>query len=412
MDTAFSLTKPLVVVMVGLPARGKTYTARKLARFLLWLGYRAQVFNVGNYRRSQVGAAVPHSFFDPANPDGLAARRRAAMDALSDLFRWFDDELGQIAIYDATNSTRSRRQLVLERCEQRGVDVLFLEIVCDDPAVVGANIRETKLTSPDYAAATADDAVRDFRARIGHYEAAYETITDERLRFIKLIDVGRQLVINRCDGYLIGRLANFLVNLAVTPRPIWLTRHGESLANVGRRIGGDEGLSPRGLSYTSNLARFLNERVGEDVAILCSTLQRAQQTVSGLGRPAVSLKVLDEIDAGVCDGMTYDEVRMRYPDEYRARQQDKLRYRYPRGESYEDVIARLEPVLIELERQRQPTLIVAHQAVLRALYAYFANRPREDVPYLDIPLHTVIELIPKAYGCDERRYVLGPSAPQ
>ncbi|MFT4975180.1 MAG: broad specificity phosphatase PhoE/predicted kinase [Myxococcota bacterium] len=409
MDAAFSLNNPLVVVMVGLPARGKTYTARKLARYLSWLGYRAQVFNVGNYRRSQVGSRVPHSFFDPDNSDGVAARRRAALDALGDLFRWFDEELGQIAIYDATNSTESRRESVLQRCKERGFDVLFLEIACHDAAIIEANIRETKLTSPDYAGVSTDNAVQDFRARIAHYEAAYETITDDSLRYIKIIDVGRQVVINRSDGYLVGRIANFLTNLSVTPRPIWLTRHGESLANVGHRIGGDEGLSPRGALYANNLARFLNERVGEGVTILNSTLQRAQQTAAALGRPSVTVKVLDEIDAGICDGFTYTEIRARYPDEYAARQKDKLRYRYPRGESYEDVITRLEPVIIELERQREPTLVVAHQAVLRALYAYFANHPRQDVPYLDIPLHTVIELIPKAYGCDERRYHLGSS---
>ena len=70
-----SLRRPLVVVMVGLPARGKTYIARKLARYLTWTGYQAEVFNVGNYRREQFGAQVPASFFDPTNPDGLQSRR-------------------------------------------------------------------------------------------------------------------------------------------------------------------------------------------------------------------------------------------------------------------------------------------------------------------------------------------------
>jgi len=409
MDAAFSLGNPLVVVMVGLPARGKTYTARKLSRYLSWLGYRAQVFNVGNYRRSEIGSRVPHSFFDPSNSDGLAARRKVALHALDDMFRWFDEELGQVAIYDATNSTRGRRSRVLEQCRAQNVDVLFLEIVCNDASIVEANIRETKLTSPDYVGVSADAAVDDFRARIAHYEAAYETIEDDTLCYMKLIDVGRQVVINRSEGYLVGQIAHFLGNLKLTPRPLWLSRHGQSLANVAHRIGGDEGLSTRGSQYAQGLARFLNERVGEGVTILTSTLQRAQQTVGVLGRPATSVKVLDEIDAGICDGMTYAEIRQHYPAEYAARQQDKLRYRYPRGESYEDVISRLDPVLIELERQREPTLVVAHQAVLRALYAYFVDRPREEVPYLDIPLHTVIELIPKAYGCDERRYVLGPS---
>lgn len=41
--------------------------------------------------------------------------------------------------------------------------------------------------------------------------------------------------------------------------------------------------------------------------------------------------------------------------------------RYPAGESYLDVIQRLEPVIIEIEREKECVCVVAHQAVLRAL---------------------------------------------
>jgi broad specificity phosphatase PhoE len=51
-------------------------------------------------------------------------------------------------------------------------------------------------------------------------------------------------------------------------------------------------------------------------------------------------------------------------------------------------------------------LIVAHQAVLRALYAYLMDRPQKEVPYLPIPLHTVIRLTPITYGCEEERVTL------
>jgi broad specificity phosphatase PhoE len=96
------------------------------------------------------------------------------------------------------------------------------------------------------------------------------------------------------------------------------------------------------------------------------------------------------------------------PAEYEARKRDKFTYRYPRGESYQDVILRLEPVIIALERTRKPVLVIAHNAVLRALYAYFSGVPRERCPHLAIPLHTVIELTPHAYGCHESRLSLDP----
>jgi broad specificity phosphatase PhoE len=109
--------------------------------------------------------------------------------------------------------------------------------------------------------------------------------------------------------------------------------------------------------------------------------------------------------------MTYDEIRDQLPGEYASRKADKLRYRYPRGESYVDVVNRLEPVILEMERHRGPLVVIGHQAVLRVLYGYFTNEPAERIPHLPLPLHTVIELTPIAYGAEERRVELGHQAP-
>jgi broad specificity phosphatase PhoE len=68
-----------------------------------------------------------------------------------------------------------------------------------------------------------------------------------------------------------------------------------------------------------------------------------------------------------------------------------------------DVINRLEPIIYELERQDKPLIIVALQAFLRCLYAYFLDLPAEEIPFLSIPLHTLIRLEAKAYGCKEKR---------
>ena len=401
----------IAIVMVGLPARGKTFMARKLARYLGWLGYACAVFNVGNYRRATFGAEVPASFFDPSNPDGVAARRKVALNALDDLLAFHHDRGGQISIYDATNSTRERRDLVRKQLEEGGLRVLFIESICRDPTIIEANIRATKLRAPDYANMEEDAAVADFRARIANYERAYEPIEDEDVSFVKLIDVGRQLVLNRIAGYVPGRIVNFLMNLHVMPRPIWLTRHGQSLANVAGVIGGDEALSSAGRDYAHQLHAWVDGMLKPhkgDVVVWTSTLQRTVATAQPLGHPALQLKALDEIDAGVCDGLTYEEIEKRMPAEFAARAADKLGYRYPQGESYEDVIRRLDPVIIELERQRDPVLVVAHQAVLRALFGYFTGAERDAVPHLRVPLHTVLELIPRAYGCEVRKHRLGP----
>jgi broad specificity phosphatase PhoE len=90
-----------------------------------------------------------------------------------------------------------------------------------------------------------------------------------------------------------------------------------------------------------------------------------------MGLRIINLKNLDEINAGICDGLTYLEMEEKYPQEAIARKKNKLSYRsnmiiyyvfasYPRGESYLDLISRLEPVIYEVERSLHPIIIVAH----------------------------------------------------
>ena len=397
----------LVVVLVGLPARGKSYVARKIARYLNWLGWTTRTFNVGAYRRERLGAHHRESFFSPENPEGLQQREAMAAAALKDLVSWMQVG-GAVGIYDATNTTRARRQRIRDELAKVGLQPLFIESICEDPQLVEANIRETKLRSPDYAGVAEAEAVADFSKRIEHYERAYEPLGPGESSYVKYIDVGRRIEVEGLQGYLPGKLLFFLMNSHLERRPIWLTRHGESLYNQRNRIGGDTNLSERGQAYAHELATFMRVRLGEQhqPVVFTSTLRRTRQTAAHLAQTPVAWRLLDEIDAGVCDGLTYAEIDERYPDEFAARTADKLRYRYPQGESYVDVIQRLEPVLLEIERQRRPLLVVAHQAIIRALYGYFKGLSPEEVPHLEVPLHTVIELRAGPYGLDEERFAL------
>lgn len=58
---------------------------------------------------------------------------------------------------------------------------------------------------------------------------------------------------------------------------------------------------------------------------------------------------------------------------------------------------------MELERSEN-ILIVTHQAILRCIYAYFMNEDQEQSPWLNVPLHTLIKLTPRAYGTDKQVY--------
>lgn len=100
-----------------------------------------------------------------------------------------------------------------------------------------------------------------------------------------------------------------------------------------------------------------------------------------------AMRMLDEIvltrpillfmtqNPGECDGLTPEEIQERYPDEFEQRRLDKLHYRYRGngGESYLDVVFRLQGVIIEIERLQSHVLLIAHRVVERILLAYYLN---------------------------------------
>ncbi|KAL2825264.1 hypothetical protein BDW59DRAFT_172368 [Aspergillus cavernicola] len=401
----------ICVVMVGLPARGKSLIAGKAMRYLAWVGIQARVFNVGTYRRN----ATPQpnaNFFDPHNSEGEKMRRAAAEAAMADMLKWFESGKGVVAILDATNSTKKRRRWIHDRCREANIETLFVESICDDEELIFNNILEVKTTSPDYKGQDPEVAAKDFRNRIRNYEKVYEGIGDDEKDFtyVKLINVGSTVVINQIKDYLSSRLVYYIQNLHIKPRSIWLSRHGESEYNLTGKIGGDSSISERGEAYARALPSLLKKSgvpANAKIVIWTSTLKRTIQSARHLAAETkyekLEWKALDELDSGVCDGLTYEEIAEEYPEDFAARDDDKYNYRYRGGESYRDVVIRLEPIIMELERSEN-VVIVTHQAVLRCIYAYFKNIAQEQSPWMEVPLHTLIKLTPRAYGTEEKRF--------
>ncbi|XP_026438441.1 uncharacterized protein LOC113336946 isoform X1 [Papaver somniferum] len=105
----------------------------------------------------------------------------------------------------------------------------------------------------------------------------------------------------------------------------------------------------------------------------------------------IQWRALDEINAGVFDGMTNEEIKKNMPEGYESRKKDKLRYRYPQRESYLDVIQRLESGIIETERQRSP-VVISHQVEYYFSYANLAKSSKlvasEDGSRSGVKIHS------------------------
>ncbi|KAB0404283.1 hypothetical protein E2I00_016757, partial [Balaenoptera physalus] len=374
---SYMTNSPTLIVMIGLPARGKTYVSKKLTRYLNWIGVPTKVFNLGVYRRQAVKSYKSYDFFRHDNEEAMKIRKQCALVALEDVKAYLTEDSGQIAVFDATNTTRERRALILNFAEENSFKVFFVESVCDDPDVIAANILEVKVSSPDYPERNRENVMEDFLKRIECYKVTYQPLDP--------------------DNY-DNKIVYYLMNIHVHPRTIYLCRHGESEFNLLGKIGGDSGLSVRGKQFAQALRKFLEEQEIADLKVWTSQLKRTIQTAESLGVTYEQWKILNEIDAGVCEEMTYAEIKEQYPDEFALRDEEKYLYRYPGGESYQDLVQRLEPVIMELERQGN-VLVISHQAVMRCLLAYFLDKGADELPYLRCPLHTIFKLTPVAYGC-------------
>lgn len=412
-----------IFAFVGLPARGKSYLSRKLGTFLNWIGFETKVFSIGLYRRHLIGVNCDWTFFEEDNKETIQLRENCVKQALDDMLDFLLIKVGKIAIIDGTNIRKDKRRNMEEYVrtkfpEQIKYSFIWIESICTIEDIIEQNILTNKLKSPDYKDWTEEKAVKDFRDRINTYEKVYDHLSAENegedASYIQLINYNTEIIARNIKGFLPSKVFSFLVNLVPCDYPIYFTRHGSTKACGDSIIGGDNELNEEGEKYASILYtlmsieesnRLKKQSSKGELSIYCSTLKRSYKTakfLSPLGK-VFQRKCLDDINAGICEGLTYREIENQYPKEFEERAHDKLTYRYPRGESYKDLIIRLESLIHELERRQGPVIIIAHQATLRCIYGYFTNTPINQIPHLNIPPFTVIRKIPQAFGFNESR---------
>ncbi len=484
----------LCIVLVGLPGRGKSFIARKLDSFLNWRGCRCKVFNVGKYRREVVGKGDAN-FFKGDNSTGNNLREMVAQRAMEDMFQWLEEPLQRleeglspkvgaeggggggkdivdsVAVFDATNSTKARRNWIMRECAGRKhpVGVVFVESLCDDVGLLEDNFRLKVRNSPDFEGMDEEAAMADLKARVANYEAVYETVDDDNCSYIKVFNLSAKIMANQIFGRMSKVIIPCLMAWNIGTRPIWLCRAGETEEDRGRGTDGKRArsqarLSDRGRAFRDKLAAFVKERGGEWVQnrdkemyqptlgdeggvdgghawtgvrlnsgvavgaggegtrggggntdvpckIMSSTMPRAYETayfVDGTYR-VEQFSNLNPLDKGDFSGLELEDIASEDEEWYEELQKNPFGTRFPGGESYRDLVQRLESCLIDMEQQVAPVLVVSHVSVLQCLVAYFRNMPVEDCTGIAFPMDTVVEMIPvKGGGWKESRFQLMP----
>ena len=177
----------------------------------------------------------------------------------------------------------------------------------------------------------------------------------------------------------------------MTEKIIYLSRHGESIYNLEKRIGGDSELSINGIEYSKKLSKYFNSK-NKSLQVWTSKLKRTIQTGKNLNFPKFEFDELNEINAGIFENMTFEEFKNNYSDEYNKRSNNKLNYKYENGESYIDLINRTDYIIKKLNNINSEILIISHQAILRVLIGGLLNKKLEEIPFMNIPLHTLFKI--------------------
>lgn len=203
----------------------------------------------------------------------------------------------------------------------------------------------------------------------------------------------------------------YISNLHSKSKVIYLSRHGQSEYNTKNLIGGNSNITNKGIKYSKKLGEFLlNENIFDNkIKIWTSSLKRTNQTLdnainniviksnnkytkNNLYKNHKIIKKLDEINAGIFDGYTYDDIKNNKLNEYESRKNNKLEYRYPEGESYLDLIQRIQTIINDLEYSNDPIVIISHNAIIRLIVGFYKGINKKECPFIEIPLHTVIKI--------------------
>lgn len=343
----------IVIATVGLPARGKTHISVALARYLRWLGVKTKIFHLGDYRRAELGDGkdIPDDyFFVNASPSSVLLRQKILKKCRDDIYFFLNNENGQIAIYDAVNALAAGRKTLAREFAKHDVETLFIESACDDEKIIEENVRNVKISSPDYAGWSADEAVKHYLARLKAKIPDFQTMEESELNYIKMVNAGQRLVVNNCTfGYLSHRIVFYLLNLHIKSRHTYFARAGVTREDDSFKA--DASLSQQGIEYAQKMGetlirhreaerRRLADREGSDVplkmlTVWTSTRRRTVETSQYLydqGYRVRQRSQMSQLNPGVCEKKSEHRIRKEYPEEVAKHEQDPYHHRYPRAE--------------------------------------------------------------------------------
>ena len=177
------------------------------------------------------------------------------------------------------------------------------------------------------------------------------------------------------------------------------TRHGQTDWNLEGKLQGNQDieLNQTGIKQAEMLAEKLSEGRIPIQKIYTSTKLRAYQTGMVISEkvhcPCYRLEGIEEMNFGEWEGLTWEEIQKKFPDNYREWQVGRRYIKTKGGESCQEVLERVLPVLQRLADTEEGTvLVVTHGAVLMILQCYLKNTAFENMWDYLLDNGTVLEI--------------------
>ena len=179
---------------------------------------------------------------------------------------------------------------------------------------------------------------------------------------------------------------------------IYLVRHGITQANKENRFAGrsDEELHHEGREQIRRVGEVLQDK--NIASIYCGPAKRTVQSAEILGTildaPSRPIPELDEIDVRHWDGLTKDEIRHRYGDQYPTWLSAPQSFRLPGCETLKQVQERAVRGVARVLGGHNPgnLLLVSHLIVLRCLVLYYEGLEIKDFRSIKINNGSVIRV--------------------
>lgn len=155
---------------------------------------------------------------------------------------------------------------------------------------------------------------------------------------------------------------------------IILIRHGETYDNVNMQISSKEvKLTDRGRRQIEKAKAILDKLSFDRVYV--SPLARAIETMKILGLEGDKEERIREVDFGLFEGKTYDQLQAEFAEELKMWFDDVINYVVPEGESIKMAYDRVVSFLEELVDKKENALLICHDGVIKIALSWVFDNP-------------------------------------